>query len=70
MLQNTNIDIDVVAVIGAFLCGIIWMVRLEAKVLYLEKSNENHWEKLDDMQSKLEQISESLARLEGQFKQK
>lgn len=65
-----TLDFDVVAATFGFICGIVWMVRLESKVLYLEKSDKSHWEKLDDMKKKLEQISESLARLEGKLETK
>lgn len=47
--------------------SIVWFVRLEAKVLYLEKSKDKDSEKLDAMQIKLDHIAESLARLEGKF---
>lgn len=46
---------------------IVWFVRLESKVLYLEKSKDKDSEKLDAMQVKLDHIAESLARLEGKF---
>lgn len=46
---------------------VIWLIRLEAKVLYLEKDNDEHWKKLDDVQMKLDSIAESLARLEGKL---
>ena len=46
---------------------IVWLVRLEAKVLYLEKQEGEHWDKLDAMQRKLDKIAESLARLEGKL---
>jgi dsDNA-binding SOS-regulon protein len=47
--------------------SVVWFVRLEAKVLYLEKQEKDHWDKLDEMQDKLDKIAESLARLEGRL---
>ena len=46
---------------------VVWLVRLEAKVLYLEQDRKDHWEKIDRMQTKLNEIAELLARLEGKF---
>ena len=45
----------------------VWLIRLEAKVLYLEKNQSSHLEKLDQMNNKLQEISESLARMEGKL---
>ena len=47
--------------------SLIWLIRLEAKVLYLEKDREDHWQKIDAMQDKLQEIAQSLARLEGKL---
>jgi hypothetical protein len=53
---------------------IIWLIRLEAKVLYLEKQNEHRlendkmiWDKFEAVQSTLTNILQSLARLEGKL---
>jgi hypothetical protein len=53
---------------------IVWLIRLEAKVLYLEKEHEMRlendkeiWNKFDNMQKLLSQIMQSLARLEGKL---
>lgn len=67
MGEHMSLDIDIVAVIFGFILSIIWLVRLEAKVLYLEKTFDIHTEKLDEVKEKLDKISESLARLEGKF---
>lgn len=48
----------------------IWLIRLEAKVLYLERDRNEHWNKIDAMQNKLQEIAESLARLEGKLETK
>ena len=58
--DNSNLIISV-------LIGLVWLVRLEAKVLYLERDREFHWNKIDMMQLKLQEIAESLARLEGKL---
>jgi hypothetical protein len=54
--------------------GLVWLVRLEAKVLYLEKDRkldlerqESLWNKLDSMQVTLTTILTSLAKLEGKM---
>lgn len=65
-----NLDIDVVAIAGGFIFSIIWLVRLESKVLYLEKSTDAHWKKLDEFNDKLDSISQSLARMEGKLENK
>ncbi len=54
----------------SFLFSLVWLIRLEAKVLYLEKAQYEHWSKLDAMQNKLQEIAESLARLEGKLESK
>lgn len=60
-------DVDIVAIIFVAVAGLIWGVRLEAKVLYLEDSMKNQWTKFDDMKLKIDKIAESLARLEGRL---
>ena len=54
-------------VIGTSFAFVVWLIRLEAKVLNLESDGRNKWEKLDRMQNKLDEIAESLARLEGRL---
>ena len=60
---------------------IIWLVRLEAKVLFLDRSHEEFMknnkemekeirEKLDEIKESVGKISESLARFEGRFEGK
>lgn len=57
---------------------LVWLVRIEAKVMYLEKAHEDEvknkqalddqiWAKLDEVQKSLSKITESLARLEGRL---
>lgn len=57
--------------IGSSVAVIIWLVRLEAKVLSLEKEADNNskkddkiWEKFNHIESKLGDIYTILARLE------
>lgn len=50
--------------------GLIWLIRLEAKVLQLETEHNAVNNKLDSMQNKLIEIGESLARLEGKLEGK
>lgn len=63
----TALLVDLWPVILSFSFSIIWLIRLEAKVLYLEKDREEHWSKLDAMQDKLQEIAEALARMEGKL---
>lgn len=65
-----SFDVDVIAILGSFVFSVAWLVRLESKVLYLEKHEEIYWGKLDKMQEKLDQISEILARLVGRSETK
>jgi hypothetical protein len=53
------------SLILAGICFLVWFIRLEAKVLNLENNRSEHWEKIDRMQTKLNEIAEALARLEG-----
>lgn len=53
----------------------VWFVRLESKVLYLEKDHENHkqdykilWAKIDILQTNINEMRESLARIEERLK--
>lgn len=57
---------------------LVWLVRIEAKVMYLEKAHDDEvknkqalddqiWAKLDEVQKSLSKITESLARLEGRL---
>jgi hypothetical protein len=46
---------------------VVWLIRLESKVLFLEEDKKDKWEKIDKIQEKLERISESLSRLEGKI---
>lgn len=71
MLSNIS---DVWPLILSAVFVIIWLIRLEAKVLYLEKQNEHRlendkmiWEKFEALQSTLTTILQSLARLEGKL---
>lgn len=54
---------------------VVWFVRLESKVLYLEKDHENHkqdykilWTKIDLLQNNINEMRESLARIEERLK--
>lgn len=64
-----------------FLGGsLVWFVRLESKVLYLEKDHEHHkderekkdailWAKFDAIQISTNEVREILARVEERLKQ-
>lgn len=60
------------------LCGIVavvaWLIRLEAKVLYLAKSDDKHeshrketWDKFDQMHRTLTEILQAISKLEGRL---
>lgn len=66
-MEHISLDIDIVAIVGGFIFTIIWLVRLEAKVLYLSKAFDSHAEDMNDVKEKLDKISDSLARLEGKL---
>jgi hypothetical protein len=62
-------------VIGVVLV-LIWLIRLEAKVLYMEKDTVKHreesmskeeklWDKIDNMNEKMQTVLTALAKLEG-----
>lgn len=55
---------------------IVWLIRLESKVLYMEKDNDRYreesstreeklWMKIDMLVTKMETVVTSLAKLEG-----
>lgn len=75
----TGIVVGILSAIGFLIGFIAWFIRLESKVLYLEKDQENHKkdggaqikslsDKLDSFQITLNQVLQGVARLEGQSK--
>jgi hypothetical protein len=54
-------------VLGSVLFFVVWLVRLEAKVLSLENDKTSMNVKLDALQVTLTSIATSLARLEGRL---
>lgn len=52
-------------IVGAAVSGIVWFVRLEAKVKYLEADHESHKNKTDLLTQQLNTIATSLAKIEG-----
>ncbi len=69
---------EVSAIVLSVIFFIIWLVRLEAKLLYLEKEfavsltmdqqrEKAIWNKFDTMQETLNQILQKLSRLEGKL---
>ena len=67
-------------VLGGLFVGFIgWFIRLEAKVMYLEKDHEKHkllvkenekkiWEKVEELQSDTKKVLLTLARIEESIK--
>jgi hypothetical protein len=71
-------SIEITAVMGALVLAIIWFVRLEAKVMYLEKDHFSHkehcgnsdktiWVEIKTLQGTLNDIALSLGRIEGKL---
>lgn len=50
--------------------GVIWLVRLEAKVLYLEREKKMVWIKLDAIQVTLTEVLISLGKIQGKLETK
>lgn len=72
MLQNIESALNVVYLLGGLLMfTLVWCIRLEAKVLYLEKNAEENklsiWQKLESLQSTLMELSQGVARIEGKL---
>lgn len=69
----------ILATIGSLaFIGIVWFIRLEAKVLYLERNLERSelvakekervmWEKIDALQNSLNQLLQGIGRVEGKL---
>ncbi len=66
------------SIVGFFIAGMIWFIRLEAKVIYLEgdhlkleittKEKERvMWEKIDALQNSLNQLLQGIGRVEGKL---
>jgi hypothetical protein len=73
--------IELSTLIIGFLSGLVWLIRLEAKVLYLEKDHDTHktevkeketlmWAKVDGLTASMNLVLQSLARLEGSLQNK
>ena len=67
--------------IFALICCVIWNIRLESKVLYLEKDYEKHqnsiaekdkalWIKFDSLQATVTTVLQMLTRLETKIEMK
>lgn len=65
-------------VFTCFAFGIVWFIRLESKVAYLDKDHSNlvtsvkekdlaMWSKIDSIQTTLNQLLQAIARLEGKM---
>lgn len=65
--------------ICAAIAGIAWLVRAEAKILYIEKDLAEHkvrekekdkvfWEKIESVQKSIGQVLETVIRMEEQVK--
>ena len=54
-------------VFGGLIAFVMWLVRLEAKVMYLEKDKKVIWSKLDEIQKCMTLILTSLAKIEGKL---
>lgn len=50
---------------GAIFSTIVWFVRLEAKVKYMEEDQKSHKDRTDLLTQQLNTIATSLAKIEG-----
>lgn len=53
--------------IAGALMTMVWLVRLEAKILYLEKDHDLVARKIDAVQDVLNSVQQALARIEGRL---
>lgn len=72
MIQDMESALNIVYLLGGSLFFVIvWCIRLEAKVLYLEKSAEENrnsiWEKLESFQNTLMSLTQGISRIEGKL---
>ncbi len=77
-----QVDIGSIITVAVLLLGsFAWLIRLEAKVIYLEKDHDEHkangdkkitdmWLKIESILSTLNQVAQGVARLEGQITKK
>ena len=70
---------NLIHLIAPVVVTIIWLIRLEAKILYLEKDHITHkndykdqyslmWAKIDFLSNNISMIMQSLARIEENIK--
>lgn len=56
-------------IFAAGMAGLIWLIRLEAKILYMEKASDKNeealWSKLNDVQALILQLIQSVGELKG-----
>ena len=75
----TEFILSVISLIAIMIGFVGWFIRLESKVMYLEKDHEESkingnekiesmWKKMDAVQATLNQVLQGIARLEGQMK--
>lgn len=78
MSEKIQIISDLWPIVLAFLLGLIWLVRLEAKFLNLKSNYDNYvvtekdkdkvmWDKFESIQTSLNTLLQSVARLEGKM---
>jgi hypothetical protein len=72
MIQNIESAVNIIYLLGGlFSFTLVWCIRLEAKVLYLEKNAEENklsiWQKLESFQGLLMELSQGVARIEGKL---
>lgn len=79
MLDGKTI-LDLWPIIVAIFCLVIWAIRLEAKVIYLDitakekhaeyvKKDEVFWSKIDSLQTSMNQVLQALGELKGKINQ-
>lgn len=79
-MTDPNVLTAVWPVLLSLIFVIVWCIRLESKVLYLEKDLENHklaatdankviWSKWDTLQATLNQVLQAVGELKGRLEQ-
>lgn len=72
--------VDLWPILVAIFCLVIWAIRLEAKVIYLDltfkekhaeyiKKDEVFWSKIDSLQTTMNQVLQALGELKGKIDQ-
>ncbi|QDP68080.1 MAG: hypothetical protein Unbinned5081contig1003_12 [Prokaryotic dsDNA virus sp.] len=75
-IQGQDLELIIMLIVG-----VAWLIRLESKVLFLEKQHDEHkettkekdaamWAKIDSLSNNINLIMQSLVRIEESIKNK